>query len=201
MLKLLPAFGLLALAAAPALGQALVTNPANVDAGAYNLEPNHTRVAFKVSHFGFTSYSGEFNDVSGKLDLDPKNPDASAVDVKVATGSVTTKSQKLVDELKGDQWLDAARFPDITFKSTKVVKTGVDTAKVTGDLTFHGVTRPVTLDARFNAAGVNPVDKAYTAGFEIAGKIKRSDFGVKAYVPMIGDEVDLVIDGAFEKQS
>ena len=114
---------------------------------------------------------------------------------------MTTKSPKLVDELKGDKWLDAAKYPDITFKSTKVVKTGADTATVVGDLTMHGVTKPVTLEAKFNAAGPNPMSKVFTAGFEVSGTIKRSDFGVKTLVPIIGDEVQLMIDGAFEKQS
>ena len=201
MNKILPALAIVAAVAVPAFAQhAPAKDPAKVESGAYAVDPNHTQVMFKVSHMGFTAYHGDFNDVSGTLNLEPKSPEKSSLDVKVATASVLTKSAKLTDELKGDQWLDAAKYPDITFKSSKVVKTGAETAKVTGDLTLHGVTQPVTLDARFIAAGTNPLSKAYTAGFEISGKIKRSDFGVKTYVPMIGDEVDLVISGAFEKQ-
>ena len=88
----------------------------------------------------------------------------------------------------------------MSFKSEKVVATGKDTADVEGQLTLHGVTRPVTLHATFNGAGVNPMDKHYTVGFDAKGRIKRSDFGVKTYVPLIGDEVDLILSAAFEKQ-
>ena len=89
----------------------------------------------------------------------------------------------------------------MTFKSTRVEKTGATTAQVTGDLTLHGVTKPVTLQARFFGFGANPFNKKPTVGFEVTGKIKRSDFGVTKYVPMIGDEVDLSISAPFEKQS
>ncbi len=201
MNKSICALAVFAAIAAPAVAQEAPTrDAAKVGPGSYIVENNHTRVMFKVSHFGLTEYWGEFADVSGTLKLDPKSVDRSALDVKVATASVTTKSPKLVDELKGDQWLDAAKFPDITFKSTKVEKTGADTANVLGDLTLHGVTRPVTFVAKLIGAGMNPVSKTYTTGFEVSGTVKRSDFGVKAYVPYIGDEVDLVIAGAFEKQ-
>ena len=84
--------------------------------------------------------------------------------------------------------------------STKVTLTGASTAQVAGDLTLHGVTRPVVLDATFKASGVNMLTKAYTVGFEVKGKIKRSDFGVKTYVPLIGDDVDVVISAPFEKK-
>ena len=131
--------------------------------------------------------------------LDPANPDASKVDITIATDSVAVPNAKLKEELDGAQWLDAAKFPQITFKSTKVAKTGADTADVTGDFTLHGVTKPLTLHVKFNAAGVNPVDKRYTSGFEARGQIMRTQFGVKTYAPVISDAVDLDIDAAFEK--
>jgi polyisoprenoid-binding protein YceI len=86
----------------------------------------------------------------------------------------------------------------MVFKSTKIIETGKGVAKVTGDLTFHGVTRPVTLAVKFNAAGANPMTKKYTVGFEVSGKIKRSDFGMNTYVPLIGDDVDLIVSAGFE---
>ena len=202
MKKIIPALGLLALVAAPAAAeQAISPDPSKVEAGTYSVEPSHTRVMFGVSHIGFTTYYGDFPGASGTLDLEAKNPDKSKLEIRVPVANVWTPSEKLSGELKGDQWLDAAKYPDMTFKSTKVTKTGENTAKVTGDLTIHGVTKPVTLNAKFNAAGPNPLDKKYTTGFEVSGKIKRSDFGVKTYVPVIGDEVDLIISAAFVKQS
>jgi polyisoprenoid-binding protein YceI len=178
----------------------VVTNPAKVEAGAYQVEPNHTRVLFSVNHMGFSTYYGEFTKASGTLTLDPAKPDQSKLDVSIDSASVSTPSEKLTGELKSDAWLDSGKFPAITFKSTKVTKTGAETAKVTGDLTLHGVTKPVTLSVKFNGAGPNPLSKKYTTGFEVSGEIKRSDFGVKTYVPLIGDAVTLIISGAFEKQ-
>ena len=173
-------------------------DPAAVQAGAYDVEPLHTRVLFSVSHLGFTTWYGEFTNVSGALTLDPKKPAESTLEIRIPTGSVSTTNAKLDSELKSDAWLDAGQFPEMVFKSTKVTETGKDSAKVTGDLTLHGVTRPVTLAVKFNGAGTNPLDKKYTAGFEVSGKIKRSDFGVKTYVPLIGDDVDLIISAGFE---
>jgi polyisoprenoid-binding protein YceI len=176
------------------------TAPNKVESGTYAVEPNHTQVVFSVNHFGFSTFSGLFEKASGTLVLDPVKPEGSKLDVTVSTDSVYTPSDKLTGELKGADWLDAGKFPEITFKSTKVEKTGPESAKVMGDLTLHGVTKPVTLTAKFHGAGPNPLSKKYTIGFEVSGKIKRSDFGVKTYVPMIGDEVDLTINAPFEKQ-
>ena len=102
----------------------------------------------------------------------------------------------LVAEVGGQEVLTTS----MTFVSTKVVPAGKDHAKVTGDLTLHGVTKPVTLDVTLVGAGVNPLSKKYTVGFEATGTLKRSEFGVKTYVPLIGDELHLTIAGAFEKQ-
>ncbi len=186
--------------ATPAEAQVASRDAAKVEAGAYAVEPDHTRILFSVSHMGFTTYFGNFTGASGSLTLDPKSAAASALDVSVPVDSVSTTNAKLDGELKSDAWFDAAKYPTITFKSTKVTRAGADTAKVNGDLTLHGVTKPVTLTVTFNGAGTNPLDKKYTAGFEATGKIKRSDFGVTKYVPLIGDSVDLTISGAFEKQ-
>lgn len=202
MSKLLTTVLLGAVLAGPAMAQTPGTpDPAKVEAGTYSVEPSHARVRFSVNHFGFTNYSGDFNKTSGTLILNPAKPTESKLDVTVATDSVTTPSDKLTGELKSADWLDAGKYPDITFKSTKVEKTGATTAKVTGDLTLHGVTKPVTLSAKFFGAGPNPFNKKLTTGFEVTGKIKRSEFGVTKYVPMVGDEVDLTIEAPFEKQS
>ena len=196
---LLPAALVLALSG-PALAQVASHEPSQVEAGSYAVDPAHTQVGFGVSHMGFTTYYGHFADASGTLELTPKNPAGSRLSVSVPTASVSTTSDKLDGELKGDQWFDAAKYPTITFASTQIVASGRGEAKVTGNLTMHGVTRPVTFDAKFVGAGTNPLDKKYTVGFAITGLVNRSDFGVKTYVPLIGDEVAITISGAFEKQ-
>jgi len=184
---------------AASMAQAAQTAPAAVQAGVYSVEPIHTRVLFSVSHMGFTTWYGDFSNVSGALKLDPKAPEKSTVEIHIPVDTVSTTNAKLDGELKGDKWFDAAQYPDIAFKSVKVVATGEGTARLIGDLTFHGVTRPVTLAVKFNAAGVNPLDKKYTVGFNATGSIKRSDFGVNTYLPLIGDEVGLIISAGFER--
>ncbi|OUJ14671.1 YceI family protein [Acetobacter sp. DsW_063] len=187
------------LAGNPASAQ-VVTSASQIQSGAYDVEPGHTQVSFEVLHFGFTNYLGVFSNVSGTLNLDPKNPSASKLSVTIPVDSVQTTSAKLNDELKGDQWFDAAKFPNATFESTSVRLNGKNDAVVTGNLTLHGVTKPETLKVHFIGAGVNALDKKYTAGFEATGVIKRSDFGVKMYVPYVSDDVHLRIAGAFERQ-
>ena len=200
-LRFIPALAAAALLATPAIAQMAKTEPSKVQAGTYQVEPNHTQIMFGVSHFGFTTYYGQFRETSGTLDLDPAKPADSKLNVAVKIASVSVQSPKLEDELRSDAWLDAGKFPEATFKSTKVTKTGANTATVAGDLTLHGVTKPMTLDITYVNAGPNPLSKDYTAGFEAKGKIKRTDFGVKTYAPVIGDEVDLIISGTFVRKS
>jgi len=191
----------LALAAAGGVfaQSAVNTDPAAVTAGDYKLETSHARVLFATSHMGFSTWYGDFTGATGTLSLDPKNVAAAKLEVSIPTASVSTTNTVLDGELKSAQWFDAEKHPTITFKSTKVTQTGAGTAKVDGDLTFHGVTKPVSLDAKFYGSGVNPMSKAYTVGFEVSGKLKRSDFGVNTYVPLIGDDVTLTISAPFEK--
>ena len=100
-----------------------------------------------------------------------------------------------------EQWFDAVKYPNISFKATKVTMTGPGKADVVGDLTLHGTTKPVVLHAVFHGAGVNPLNKRYTVGFDASAKIKRTEFGVRTLVPLISDDVDIIISAAFERQS
>ncbi|MDE2302082.1 MAG: YceI family protein [Sphingomonadales bacterium] len=184
----------------PALAQGVPGNPdpAAAHAGSYVVEPNHTRVQFTVSHMGFTEWYGDFTGVSGTLALDPAHPAASRVAVTIPVASVSTTNARLDEELKSAPWFDVASWPEIRFVSTAITPTGPNSARITGALTFHGVTRPVVLQASFMGGGVNPLSKAYTVGFNASTTIRRSDFGMKTYVPMIGDEVAIRISAAFE---
>jgi polyisoprenoid-binding protein YceI len=100
--------------------------------------------------------------------------------------------------LKGAKWFDTTQFPNATFTSTKVVPGTNGDTMITGNLTLHGITKPVVLHAHLIGSSVNPLDKAYTVGFEVTGTIKRSEFGLSTYVPAVGDDVRLTIAGAFE---
>lgn len=172
---------------------------ASVLAGVYRIEPSHTRVVFAVSHFPFGAYYGQFVGASGVLQFDPKDVSASRLEVRVPIDAVQMGRKDFTGELKGPGWFDAARFPFMTFRSTAITATGLTTADVAGDLTLHGVTRPVVFKAKFNAAGVNPLDKAYTTGFEVRGAIKRREFGVTRYEPFVSDLVHIIISAAFER--
>lgn len=166
-------------------------NAAEVHAGTYRLDPGHSKVTWSVTHFGFSTYVGQFATVNGTVVLDPKTPSASTLNVTIDTASLGTLNPALDTHLKSADFLDVAKYPQAVFKATSVRVTGPKTAAITGDLTLHGVTKPVTVDATFNQAGVNPLDKTYSVGFAAAAKIHRSDFGITAYVPAISDEVTL----------
>jgi polyisoprenoid-binding protein YceI len=189
------------LASSTVQAQGFSQSPAEVKAGAYVLDPNHGKVTWSVNHFGFSTYVGQFTGVAAKLAVDPKAPQSAALDVTIDTGSVGTLNPALDTHLKSPDFLDAAKFPQATFKATSVKPTGDKTADVTGDLTLHGVTKPVVLHAAFNQAGVNPVDHKYSLGFAGAAVIKRSDFGIKTFVPYISDEVTLQIEAEFKAAS
>jgi polyisoprenoid-binding protein YceI len=169
-----------------------------VPPGAWQIVPANTRVVFSVGHFPFGPFYGQFVGATGQLQFDPKNPAASRLEVKAPIAGVETRSADLTGALKGPDWFDSARYPFMTFRSTAITLTGPATADVTGDLTLHGVTRPVVFQAKFTAAGINPLDKAWSTGFEVRGVIRRREFGVARFEPFIGDDVRIVISATFE---
>ena len=201
-LKLIAAAGAAALVSGVAYAAGLAnTDPAAVQPGVYKVEPGHTRIEFSLSHMGFSTWWGDFTGASGSLTVDPNRPAADQLSITVPIASVTTTNAKLDGELREPDWLDATKYPTATFVSTRVAPTGAGQADVMGQFTLHGVTRPVTLHVKFNGAGVNPLSKAYTVGFDAEGMIRRSDFGVMKLVPVVGDEVTLRLSGAFVKTS
>lgn len=176
-------------------------DPARVKPGTYQVEPGHSQVLFGVDHLGFTNYFGMFSGVSGTLTIDPAKPASAVVDVTIQVATVKTSSAKLDEELVSPQFFDAAKFPTMRFRSTKVTIDPRDArqATVAGELTLHGVTRPVTVEARFHGAGANMRSKGTAIGFEGRARVKRSEFGVTYGVPIVGDEVTVIIAAAFEK--
>jgi len=168
-------------------------------ADTYKLDPNHTEVIFSWTHFGFSKPTGKFANAVGTASLDETSPAKSSVEVTFAVDGINTGVAALDTHLKSADFFDAAKFPTATFKSTKVDLTGKDTAKVSGDLTIHGVTKPVTLDVKLNKIAPN-MRQVKTAGFSATGLIKRSDFGIGNYVPAVSDEITLVITAEANKQ-
>ncbi|EGF93007.1 yceI-like domain protein [Asticcacaulis biprosthecium C19] len=183
---------LTSLLAASVIALGLATAPAFA-ADTYKLDAGHTEVVFGWTHFGFSKPTGKFANAVGSVTLDQADPAKSSVSVSFDISGLNTGVPALDNHLKSADFFDAAKFPTATFKSTAVQTTSDKTATVTGDLTIHGVTKPVTLDVTLNGLGEHPMKKKKAAGFSATGTIKRSDFGVGAYAPAVSDEIHLVI--------
>jgi polyisoprenoid-binding protein YceI len=178
------------------------TNLADISRGRYVVDPAHSQVLFRVSHFGISTYFGEFTGPCGTLDI-PLSAHGSdtRLAVSVPVANVRTTSPILDGELKSRDWLDAERFPLVSFDFAAPLSLAANSFQVAGALALHGVTRSATVDVSFIGAGMNPAKQVYTVGFDIRGRIRRSDYGVTAALPMIGDELGLIISAAFELEA
>jgi polyisoprenoid-binding protein YceI len=159
----------------------------------YRLDPLHTAVVWHVSHLGFSTPSGKFMNIDGTLVLDPRNLAASKVNVTIPIALMDTGVPKMDEHLKSKDFFDAATYPTATFISNTVDVTSKDTAVVHGTLTLHGVSKAVDLDVRINKLGEN-YNKVPTAGFSATATIKRSDFGITYFLPVLPDEIRLEIE-------
>ena len=189
----------LAIAAVPALAAGPTTDLSQIEGGKFALDKAHAKIIFSTTHFGFSTYYGLFTVFDARLAFDAKAPAASTLEVDVDTNGIDTTNPKLDAHLKSPDFFDTARFPTAVFKSSKIVVTGPASGDITGDLTLHGVTRPVTLHTSFNGGGVNPMSKAYVLGFNATAHLSRSEFGITTFVPAVGDDVTLTISGEFDR--
>ena len=160
----------------------------------FEIDPVHSTVGFKVKHL-FSYVTGRFNDVQGTITADAAKPEDSAVEVKIATKSINTANEKRDTHLRSPDFFDAEKFPEMTFKSKKVVRTGEDTADVTGDFTLHGVTKEVVLKVKFLGKGKGMTGGLQT-GWEAKTTIKRSDYGLTwskiiEGTAVVGDEIEI----------
>lgn len=210
-MRLALAAAVLLLAGAATAQQSPMTAPgskstAAITGGTYQADPNHTLVTWTLDHMGFSPYTGIFGDVTGTLTLDPKTPSAAKVDITIPVSKVTTASAGLTEHLTkpgkdgGKPDFFGANAADARFVSTAVRVTG-QSARITGNLTFNGVTKPVVLDATFYGAGKAPamMGGKENVGFHATGTIRRSDWGLGFLVPVVGDMVKLDIAAAFQK--
>ena len=187
--------------AAVAQSDALTSKPAEVRSGTYVLDPAHGKITWSVDHMGFSTYVGQFTDVSATLNLNSANPAASKLDASVRMASAGTFSDGLDKHLRTADFFDVANHPTATFRASSIRRTDSDSADIAGNLTLRGVTKPIVIKADFNQAGVNPVDKLYTVGFDGEAKIKRSDFGISYGLPALGDEVTLHFEAEFKQKA
>jgi len=170
--------------------------------GNYQLEKTHAFLTWRVKHNGLSNYTARFTDFDASISFDPENPVQSSVIATINPLSVETDhptddgwNNKLATDGK---WFDGENFPQIVFKSTSVEQTGEFTGIITGDLTLLGVTKEVKLNATYNGTGNAPwFGTRDLIGFSATGSLKRSDFGMTALLPNIGDEVEIIIEAEF----
>jgi polyisoprenoid-binding protein YceI len=160
----------------------------------YTFEPQHTQGVVSWNHLGFANPTAQFNNVEGTLEFDPADPTRSSVSVSIPLMSMSAGVPDLNDDFRSSDFFDIAKFPTATFKSRKIEKGAMPgTLKVAGDLSVHGITKPVALDVTINKIGINPRNQVPTVGFEAMATLKRSDFGLGLYVPQVSDEIRIHI--------
>ena len=188
--------------AAPALAQDMPPpghQTVQVGSGTYRVDSGHTQVLFTVMHMFTREYTGQFVQPTGSLKIDVGHEENDHVEIVFPIDTVSTTVAALDAHLKKPEFFDAAKFPDGRFVSTKVSITGTS-ATIAGNLTLKGVTKPVILAVHFVGAGNNPMTKKVNVGFRATTTIKRGDFGISYGIPLVSDEVKLVINAAFEAE-
>ena len=174
--------------------------PGLLHAAPWEFDPAHTGVHFKVRHLMVSSVRGDFEKVSGKIVYDEADVTKSSADITIDTGSINTRVAKRDEHLRSPDFLDAAKYPAITFKSKRVEKSGSGTLKMTGDLTIHGVTKEVSLTVEGPTPAIKDMQGNARVGGQATTKISRKDFGLawnKALETggvVVGDEVEITID-------
>jgi polyisoprenoid-binding protein YceI len=170
-------------------------------ADTYVFDPGHTNITFGWNNLGLSRQSGRILEYEGMLEFDPMQPEEARVDVTLKVASIFTGAKQLDRDLRSSDFFNAARFPEITFRSTLVTKTGERTGDVAGDLTIMGETRPVVLQVRWNYTGehpwstLNPTYRGkFVSGFSAVTTILRSEWGLKRGLPLVSDEIEIAIE-------
>lgn len=171
----------------------LVATPAYA-ADRYDFDKGHTNILFFIDHLGFSKTIGKFTEYDGYFTFDEKKPETSSIDVTLKPAGIKTSSAPLDEHLQKADFFNTEKFPDIKFVSTGIQITGAKTGIITGNVTMLGVTKPVALNVTLNKAGTHPKTMELVAGFSAEATLKRSDFGMTYGIPMVGDEVKIVIE-------
>lgn len=166
----------------------------------YKFDPNHTYVEWSVSHFGFSDVGGKFM-ANGNLAFDVNAPQNSKVTINVDTAHANTGIPELDDILTGKNFFDTTEYPDAKFVSDKIIVTSKTSGRIYGTVTIRGVSKPIILDAKLNTMGIHPYYKTKAVGFSADATLKRSAFGMRGYLPGVGDDVKLHIQAEAEISS
>ena len=178
----------------------VASEPAALKPGAYSLDPKHAALLFKIDHLGYSHFIGRFETFDATLDFNENDVAAAHVEAKIDIASLDIANDDFANTLTGPSWFDAATYPEATFRSTTIEKTGEKTGRMTGDLTLHGVTAPVTLDVVFNGGAQDLLRGGYVVGFSAAGSFSRKTFGVDRFEGIVGDDVAIEIEAEFVKR-
>jgi polyisoprenoid-binding protein YceI len=162
-------------------------------ADSYTVDPRHTFPSFEISHLGFSIQRGRFNQTEGKITLAPESAAGGSIDIAIDAASISTGLADLEKHLRGEDFLDTNRFPKILFKSKQLILNQGRLIGVEGELTLHGVTKPVHLTVDHFHCGVNLIARKNVCGANATAVIKRSDFGVDKYAPVLADNVKVII--------
>jgi polyisoprenoid-binding protein YceI len=165
----------------------------------YQLEKTHADLLFSINHAGFTEKHGSFREFDATLYYDRSKRENSRITVTVQTRSLDTAFPARDEDVRGEAFLDVTRYPEMRFESTKVTLGGHGALRIDGSLTLRGITRPLTLQAHLNKEGPNAFDHRPTLGFSAMGSIRRSDFGMSKFLPLIGDIVSITIEVEFNR--
>jgi len=168
--------------------------------GQYRIDPRHTTLIFKVSHLGLSTFVGRFNRIDATLDFSPENITDTRLNAVVDMSSVDVNEIGLEDMLKGKKWFNVGQFPEANYSTESVESLTSGTFRFTGNLTFLGVTAPVTLDAVFHGGAHNLLTGRYTLGFSATGSLNRSQFGMEKYTSLVGDEIELEVFAEFIRE-
>lgn len=168
----------------------------------WKADPMHSKLTFSVIHHGISDVAGLFKTFDLSVTANKSDFSDAVFELSVDVASIDTEVEMRDKHLRSADFFEVEKYAKMTFKSTSIKKTSKDKYKLTGNLTLHGVTKPITMDLWYRGTIENPQSKATTAGFQITGSLKRSDFGVgpNFLPPMIGDRVSIKADGEFIKQ-
>lgn len=183
---------------APLLASLICSVPAH--AATYTLDPAHTYPQFEIRHLAFSTLHGQFNQTAGKIIMD-RDKNLGAVEATIQVSSLDTGHAKRDEDLLAAPFFNATQYPTMSYKSTKVSYQGKERATVEGNLTLREVTKPVTLHVTRISCGLNPIMKKPVCGFDAWAQIKRSEFGMNTYVPVIPDEVKLIFNSDAVEES
>lgn len=174
---------------------------AELRSGQYRLDKSHATVLFKISHMGLSTYVGRFNEFDASLDFNAQDLPATQLDAVIEMGSLDINDADLKSDLLGGKWLATSTYPQAVFSTRSVKPSGDNQFEFTGDLNWRGVTHPIQLDVVFHGGANNILTGKYTLGFSATGRFLRSDFGMDAYIPLVGDEIHIEAFAEFQRSS